>query len=66
MSDWLTSTEIAEHFSVSKKTVCVWLQSIKLPDKLKMNIAPGHPLGRWRYHKKVLELLKTKFQRGRK
>lgn len=66
MSDWLTSTEIAEYFNVTPRSVQRWIKTIKLSDKLKMNIAPGHPLGRWRYHKKVLELLKTKFQRGRK
>ncbi len=66
MSDWLTSTEIAEYFNVTPRAVQRWIKAMKLSDKLKMNIAPGHPLGRWRYHKKVLELLKTKFQRGRK
>lgn len=66
MSDWLTSTEIAEYFNVAPRSVQRWIKTMKLSDKLKMNIAPGHPLGRWRYHKKVLELLKTKFQRGRK
>lgn len=66
MSDWLTSTEIAEYFNVTPRAVQKWIKAMKLSDKLKMNISPNHPLGKWRYHKKVVELLKTKFQRGRK
>lgn len=64
--NWLKSSEIADIFHVQPRTVQRWLKAMNLSDKLKMNIAPGHPLGRWRYHKKVLELIKTKFQRGRK
>ena len=45
MSDWLTSTEIAEYFSVTPRAVQKWIKAMKLSDKLKMNLSPNHPTG---------------------
>lgn len=63
---WLKSSEIADIFHVQPRTVQRWIRAMNLSDKLKVNISPNRPLGRWRYHKKVVEMIKAKFMGGHK